>query len=42
MAGLLMTAGGTPLLIENPMVVAKSYPTFWHDARRVGWVVGAL
>ncbi|MFP4600990.1 MAG: hypothetical protein ACLFVJ_22260, partial [Persicimonas sp.] len=40
MAGLLLTAGGVSLQIEAPMVVAKSYPNFWHHARRLGWSVG--
>ena len=40
MAGLLLTATGTPLEIEAPMVVAKSYPDFWHHVRRLGWVLG--
>ena len=39
MAGLLLSAAGTPLHIEAPMVVAKSYPDFWHHARRLGWIV---
>jgi pentafunctional AROM polypeptide len=39
MAGLLLTAKGVSLQIEAPMVVAKSYPDFWHHARRLGWLV---
>jgi pentafunctional AROM polypeptide len=41
MAGLLLTARGGSLQIEAPMVVAKSYPDFWHHARRLGWLVTA-
>jgi 3-phosphoshikimate 1-carboxyvinyltransferase len=26
-----------PIEIENPEVVAKSYPAFWDDLRRVGF-----
>jgi 3-phosphoshikimate 1-carboxyvinyltransferase len=40
MAGLLLTASGVSLHIEAPMVVAKSYPAFWHHARQLGWVIG--
>lgn len=39
MAGLLLTARGGSLTIEDPMVVAKSYPEFWHHARQLGWRV---
>ncbi|MBA2664488.1 MAG: hypothetical protein H0U74_19530 [Bradymonadaceae bacterium] len=39
MAGLLMSASGASLLIERPMVVAKSYPDFWHHVRSLGWSV---
>ncbi len=41
MAGLLLTARSGELRIEKPMVVAKSYPTFWHHARQLGWRVEA-
>ena len=27
------------LLVDDPMVVTKSYPTFWDDLRKVGFVV---
>lgn len=37
MAALLLTAAGTPLRVAAPMVVSKSYPSIWHDARRLGW-----
>ena len=37
MAGLLLSARATSLRIEAPMVVAKSYPDFWHHARQLGW-----
>jgi 3-phosphoshikimate 1-carboxyvinyltransferase len=26
--------------IENPEVVEKSYPTFWHDMKQAGFVIG--
>ncbi|MFU8806917.1 MAG: hypothetical protein ACNA8W_24125, partial [Bradymonadaceae bacterium] len=39
MAALLASAQTSSLRIEAPMVVAKSYPDFWHHARRLGWSV---
>ena len=30
---------GYKLLIEDPMVVTKSYPDFWDDLRRVGFII---
>jgi len=38
MAGLLLTADDHLAEIEDPMVVAKSYPAFWDHARRLGWM----
>lgn len=38
MAGLLVSTAA-PILIESPMVVAKSYPDFWHHARQLGWSI---
>lgn len=31
-----------PIVIENPSVVAKSYPTFWEDLKKVGFVLESL
>ncbi|MCB0549375.1 MAG: 3-phosphoshikimate 1-carboxyvinyltransferase, partial [Phaeodactylibacter sp.] len=28
-----------PIRIEDPMVVAKSYPNFWEDLKRIGFEV---
>lgn len=40
MAGtLLALSAGTPLLLDHPWCVAKSYPTFWTDVRTAGWSV---
>lgn len=39
MAGLLLTATGAQLVVEDPWVVAKSYPELWHHARQVGFSV---
>ena len=30
------------VIIENPLVVSKSYPSFWEDARQLGFVVTAI
>lgn len=30
------------VIIENPLVVSKSYPSFWDDARQIGFVVTAI
>jgi 3-phosphoshikimate 1-carboxyvinyltransferase len=37
MAGLLLTHRGAPLVFNDPMVISKSYPDFWHHARFKGW-----
>jgi 3-phosphoshikimate 1-carboxyvinyltransferase len=37
MAGLLLTHQGSPLVFDDPMVISKSYPDFWHHARFKGW-----
>lgn len=37
MAGCLLSMSGNGLVIEDPQVVAKSYPTFWHHVRWCGW-----
>jgi 3-phosphoshikimate 1-carboxyvinyltransferase len=29
------------LIINNPEVVSKSYPKFWEDLEKAGWVVKA-
>lgn len=26
----------TPIIIENPLVVSKSYPNFWNDLKKIG------
>ncbi len=39
MAALLLTAGGSELVVEQPWVVAKSYPELWHHARQIGWEI---
>lgn len=39
MAGLLLTASGSRLVLEDPWVVAKSYPELWHHARQIGWEI---
>ena len=39
MAGLLLTASGARLVLEEPWVVAKSYPELWHHARQIGWEI---
>ena len=39
MAGALLVIAGQTLIIERPWVVTKSYPEFWHHARRVGYEV---
>ncbi len=38
-AALVLTTRGARLRVRNPWVVTKSYPRFWHDARRLGWDV---
>jgi len=30
------------VVIENPLVVSKSYPSFWDDARQLGFVVTTI
>ena len=39
-AALLALASGQPLWIEDPWVVAKSYPAFWSHVRGGGGVLG--
>jgi 3-phosphoshikimate 1-carboxyvinyltransferase len=39
MAALLLSAAGAELTVDDPWVVAKSYPSLWSDARRAGWSV---
>ncbi|MFW5968022.1 MAG: 3-phosphoshikimate 1-carboxyvinyltransferase, partial [Persicimonas sp.] len=39
MAGLLLAAVDGPLVLDDPWVVAKSYPDLWHDARSVGYMI---
>jgi 3-phosphoshikimate 1-carboxyvinyltransferase len=38
-AGALLTNHCDELRIADPWVVAKSYPEFWHDCRRIGFDV---
>ncbi len=30
---------GLPIIIENPMITSKSYPSFWDDFKKVGFSV---
>jgi len=40
MAGALLSfAANTPLLLDHPWSVGKSYPAFWEDVRTAGWSV---
>lgn len=40
MAALLLSLGAEgALIVEDPWVVAKSYPDLWHDARALGWAL---
>jgi 3-phosphoshikimate 1-carboxyvinyltransferase len=34
-----LTLTGTPLQIENPIVVEKSYPTYWNHLKQVGFTI---
>ncbi len=40
MAGLLLTLGGASLILEDPWVVAKSYPELFSHSLSLGWAVG--
>lgn len=42
MAGLLLASTGSRLVLEEPWVVAKSYPEIWHHARQVGWEISPV
>lgn len=37
MAAALLAGDDTPLIIDHPWSISKSYPSFWNDARRAGW-----
>jgi len=37
-----MAIAGFNLEIDNPMVVTKSYPDFWEDLKKVGFVISTL
>jgi 3-phosphoshikimate 1-carboxyvinyltransferase len=42
MAALTLTSTGTRLHLQTPLVVAKSYPELWMDARKAGWRITPL
>lgn len=37
-----LALAGAPILIDNPMVVTKSYPNFWNDLKKVGFNVSEI
>lgn len=39
MVALVLSATGATLRLTNPMVMTKSYPTLWDDARAAGWSI---
>lgn len=37
-----MALAGKPLLIDDPMVITKSYPDFWNDLKKAGFTVSEI
>ncbi len=37
-----MAVAGFPLQIEDPMVITKSYPLYWDDLKKIGFIINEI